>query len=300
LGKVDACQQRLAKISVLLKRFRQSVLTAACSGRLSADWREQHPDAKRSERVGTGDPPEMEIPESWSWFLSRHCFDFVTSGSRGWARYYADTGPFFLRIGNLNHDSIALDLRSVQHVRPPNNAEGKRTRVRRGDLLISITADVGMVALVDKDIGEAYINQHVALVRPNDTFDRPYLAYFLAAKNGGQDQFLKLQRGATKVGLGLDDIKNIWIARPPVSEQEEIVRRVEALLALASQIEARYTKANADVEKLTQSLLAKAFRGELVPQDPNDEPASALLEQIRTADSSAREPDRRKSRIIKG
>ena len=282
LGKVDASQQRLAKIPVLLKRFRQSVLAAACSGRLTADWREENPNAEALSQVGAGEPPDnFDLPNSWEWLLSSHAFDFVTSGSRGWARYYSEDGPIFLRVGNLDHDSIQLDLRSIQHVRPPDNAEGKRTRVQVGDLLVSVTADVGMVALVETDIGEAYINQHVALARPNDIMDKRFLAYFLSAKNGGQHQFLNLQRGATKVGLGLDDIKRIWVARPPLPEQQEIVRRVEGLFALADQLELRLAKARGQVDKLTSSLLARAFAGKLVPQKHTDEPAEELLERIR-------------------
>ena len=68
----------------------------------------------------------------------------------------------------------------------------------------------------------------------------------------------------------------------PLIEQQEIVRRVEALFKKADEIEARYKKAKTFVDKLTQSILAKAFRGELVPQDPNDEPASKLLERIKS------------------
>jgi type I restriction enzyme S subunit len=89
-----------------------------------------------------------------------------------------------------------------------------------------------------------------------------------------------MQRGATKVGLGLDDIRNVLVPMPPLQEQHEIVRRVEALFKIADDIEKRYQKAKAHVDKLTQSILAKAFRGELVPQDPNDEPASELLKRI--------------------
>ena len=76
-------------------------------------------------------------------------------------------------------------------------------------------------------------------------------------------------------------LNEINIPLPPLTEQHEIVRRVEELFALADRIEARYQKAKAQVDKLTQSILAKAFRGELVPQDPNDEPASALLKRIK-------------------
>jgi type I restriction enzyme S subunit len=222
--------------------------------------------------------------------LSEHVFDFVTSGSRGWARYYADAGAIFLRVGNLNHDSIELDLSSIQHVQPPANAEGRRTRVEKGDVLISITADVGMVALVEKDIGEAYINQHVALARPAGKLDQRYLAYFLTARNGGQQQFANLQRGATKVGLGLDDIRSIWIACPPLDEQHEIVRRVEGLFKLADTVEKQVEPATKRAEKITQAILAKAFRGELVPTEAelargegrSYEPASLLLERIKS------------------
>ena len=284
LTKVEACQERLNKIPILLKRFRQSVLAAACSGRLTADWREQNSKVKPAEWLGDGDPPsDFDLPSTWNWLLSTHAFGFVTSGSRGWARYYSDKGAVFLRVGNLNHDSIKLDLRSIQRVSPPVSAEGRRTKVIEGDILISITADVGMVALVEAGLEEAYINQHVALGRPVGNMDRRYLAYFLAAKNGGQVQFLNLQRGATKVGLGLDDIRRIWIARPPLPEQHEIARHIEVLFKIADQIEERYKKAKAYIDKLTQSILAKAFRGELVPQNPNDEPVSELLKRIKKA-----------------
>jgi type I restriction enzyme, S subunit len=79
---------------------------------------------------------------------------------------------------------------------------------------------------------------------------------------------------------------------PPLPEQHEIVRRVEEIFALADQIEARYKKAKEHVDRLTQSILAKTFLGELVPQDPNDEPASELLKRIATAREAAK-PQRR-------
>ena len=97
--------------------------------------------------------------------------------------------------------------------------------------------------------------------------------------------------------LNLTVTKALPIFLPPLAEQQEIVRRVEELFALAEQIEPRYAKAATYVEKLTQSILAKAFRGELVPQDPNDEPASVLLERIRkTAKNGA--PRRKVRRAI--
>lgn len=265
LARVDACRQRLDRIPAILKRFRQSVLAAAISGKLTEEWR-----AERGLLL-----------DSWLSKAGREVFSFITSGSRGWAAYYSDKGARFLRVGNLDHDTINLDLRDIQHVTPPNNAEGKRTRIVLGDILISITADIGMVGYVSEDLGESYINQHLCLARQSGEHSGTYLAYFLASSAGGLAQLTNVQRGATKAGLTLEDIRTLAIQLPSKNEQIEIVRRVEALFAYADRLEARYTAARAQVEKLTPALLAKAFRGELVPQDPNDEPASVLLERIR-------------------
>jgi type I restriction enzyme S subunit len=293
LGIVDACQKRLSKIPTLLKRFRQSVLAAACTGRLTADWRDKNPDVEPAPQLLKRvldqvkqkdiDPsaPDMKLPNTWSFVLSKYLFSFVTSGSRGWAQYYSDEGPLFLRIGNLNHGTIYLDLRSVRSVRPPLGVEGTRTRVQANDILVSITADVGMIALVPENIEEAYINQHISLARPIKGVSPKFISWYLASNEGGLKQFQELQRGMTKVGLGLDDIKSIWVPFPPLEEQHEIVRRVEAFFMFADQIEAHFAKAKARVDQLTQSLLTKAFSGNLVPQDPNDEPASVLLERIK-------------------
>lgn len=296
LHRIDTSKERLDKIPSILKRFRQAVLAAACSGKLTEDWRGKNPLVENAgepvERIKAGSasyrkginttiPHNLEIPGNWSLVISDELFSFVTSGSRGWAKYYCDKGPKFIRMGNLSHDSIGLDFSTLQHVCPPNGVEGTRTRVQKNDILVSITADVGMIAVVPEDIKKAYINQHVALARAIDGIAVNYIAWFLSSKEGGLKQFMELQRGATKVGLGLDDIRSIWVPLPPLEEQHEIVRRVEALFRKADAIEVHYQKAKHYFDKLTQAVLAKAFRGELVPQDPDDEPASVLLDRIR-------------------
>ncbi len=263
LPKVKHAQARLAKIPGIVKKFRQSVLAAACSGRLTEDWREG-----------------KDLPE-WKEALSGTLLSFVTSGSRGWAKYYSETGALFLRIGNLDHFTVNLDLSKKQYVNPPQNSEGRRTRVQANDILISITADVGMIGLIPENFEEAYINQHISLARPNKEVYAPFLAWYLASSEG-QSQFQEMQRGATKVGLGLDDIKNVKVPLPPLEEQHEIVRRVEKLFALADSLEAKYSNAMQRVAKIEQALLAKAFRGELAPPDPHDEPAEVLLQRILT------------------
>jgi type I restriction enzyme S subunit len=309
LGKVAACQRRLAKIPALLKRFRQSVLAAACSGRLTADWREACPDARfvvppsggpkarggPRERVATNQNAEADqvmsdVPNAWQVTRLGELTALVTSGSRGWAEYYADSGSIFIRAQNISTD--ALDLGDVAYVQLPQRAEGLRTRVRRDDILVTITgANVTKSALVRGEIADAYVSQHVALVRLVDPSNAPFLFLWIISPSQGRRQLLAAAYGQGKPGLNLGNIQDVVCALPPLPEQREIVRRAESLFALADRIEARFAEAKAQVDRLTQALLAKAFRGELVPQDPNDEPASALLERVGA--QSQRPPPRR-------
>jgi type I restriction enzyme S subunit len=115
-------------------------------------------------------------------FLSHDLFYFVTSGSRGWAQHYSNDGAIFIRVGNLDRHTISLNFKSAQRVQPPLGAEGTRTRVYPKDILISITADIGMIALVHENIPKAYINQHVALARPAKNLYAPYLAWYRLSK----------------------------------------------------------------------------------------------------------------------
>jgi type I restriction enzyme S subunit len=121
-----------------------------------------------------------------------------------------------------------------------------------------------MVGVVPADIGEAYVNQHVAIARPQRGLNPWYLAAFVAAPLFGQAQLDALQRGATKAGLGLNDIRSLCIPLPPLGEQDEIVRRLDQLLSLADRIDERIDVAGARIDRNSRALLAKAFRGDLV------------------------------------
>jgi len=203
-----------------------------------------------------------ELPEGWAVASTADLFTFVTSGSRGWAQYYAESGALFLRIANLDHDNIAIDLTEKKYVQPPPSAEGTRTRVKIGDLLVSITADVGMIGLVQRDLGEAYINQHIALARPAKGIDREYLAWYLTSREG-QVQLRDLQRGATKVGLGLDDIRAIRLPLAPIEEQHRIVHKVEELFAKVDGCRARLATLPGILTRFRQAVLAAACEGRL-------------------------------------
>ena len=272
------------------------------SGKLTEDWRKQHPNVEPASKLldrilaerrakwnGKGHYKEPakpdvsdlpQLPPHWAWCLTDALFSFVTSGSRGWARYYSDQGPLFLRVGNLDHDSIRLDLNNLQRVKPPIGVEGTRTKVERGDILISITADVGMIAVVPAGLDDAYINQHVSLARPLTGFCREYLAWYLAARDGGQKMFLQLQRGATKVGLGLDDIRAVPVPLPPLAEQEEIVAEVERRLSVIDELETAVEANLTRSDRLRQSILSQAFSGKLSSQQCYNQDVTARFGRV--------------------
>ncbi len=200
---------------------------------------------------------------NWASVPGAALFRFITSGSRGWAKHYAEKGSTFIRVGNLNRNSIDLDLDEVQFVEPPKGAEGERTRVRPGDLLISITADIGMVAVAAEGLGAAFVNQHVAIARPKKDIESRYLAWFIASESNGQKQLQALQRGATKLGLGLDDIRSLLFPLPGITTQRRIVAKLEELFSELDAGVAALCRAQRRLARYRQALLQAAVTGEL-------------------------------------
>ena len=128
-------------------------------------------------RVGYKQTEVGVIPADWEIVNLRRLSDFITSGSRGWARYYADRGALFVRSQNIRDGR--LDFLDRQFVNPPAGSEGDRTRLKFSDFLITITGNsVGNVALVEQELGEAYISQHVGLVRLSDPSRGAYIFRF--------------------------------------------------------------------------------------------------------------------------
>src|ERR1035437_1475730 len=168
-----------------------------------------------------------DIPQHWGVRRLKSLCRFVTSGSRGWARYYADSGSIFLRIGNISTTSVELRLKRITYVTPPADAEGERTRVLPDDLLLSITAQIGAVGIVPEGLGEAFVNQHTALIRLRRGAVLPrWVAYGLLSQFG-KDQCQLLTNGGTKVGLTLDDVRCLVVLLPPFDEQVRIVNGIE-------------------------------------------------------------------------
>ncbi|MDC7126265.1 MAG: restriction endonuclease subunit S [Spirochaetales bacterium] len=273
----------LKKAQEQLKIYRQAVLKKAFEGELTKEWREK----------------QTNLPEKWEWVKSGDLFSFVTSGSRGWSKYYSDEGSLFIRVTNLNFNTLDLDLRPSknQYVKLPyNKTEGLRTKVYEGDFLFSITGYLGMFAIAPK-LEDAYVNQHVSLCRPKDGFDKKYFGYWIVSESGGIKHFNLKNKGAVKAGLNLDDLKTIPVPLPSsIQEQHQIVREIESRLSVCDKVEQNITKALDKAEALRQSILKKAFEGELLTkaeiarckQEADYEPASVLLERIQKEKTCAK------------
>ena len=159
--------------------------------------------------------------------------------------------------------------------------ESQEIMLQENDILLAKDgAGIGKIGIVKNLTTQATVNSSLLVIRSLEAFLAKYLFYFLS---GPELQNIAKERitGSATPHLFQKDIKKFILSVPPLEEQHEIVRRVEALFKIADQIEERYKKGRAYVDKLTQSILAKAFRGELVPQDPNDEAASELLNRIK-------------------
>ena len=192
----------------------------------------------------------------------REMSSLVTSGSRGWAQYYADCGARFIRITDLTRNGIQLKKDSIQYVILPEKAEGKRSRLLDGDVLVSITADLGSIALVPENIDEAYINQHIAMIRFNNPSHGEFMAWYLRSE-WGQKDLLKNKRGGGKLGLGLDDIRDTPV--PVISDDtaQQIVAYINNRLSVCENIEKTMENALSQAEAMRQSILKDVFEGSL-------------------------------------
>lgn len=181
--------------------------------------------------------------------------DFLTSGSRGWAAFYANSGRMFLRIQNVGRNRLLLD--DVQYVQVEDSAESRRTATQPGDVLVTVTADLGRTAVIPEGFGPAHINQHIVLLRSTQ-IEPLFLSQFLASP-AGQRQFTAKNRAAVKAGLNFDDIKSVKIVTPPRPLQKKFADaclRIERFAAdLVSREEA--------TDSLFSALVQRAFRGEL-------------------------------------
>lgn len=314
----------LDRLPALLDQLRQSVLAAAFRGDLTKAWREAHPDVEPAEKLlerirterrrrweedlrAKGKDPKKakyvepapveteglpELPEGWAWAS----LEAVTDPARV-IRYgilmpgpNIENGIPYVKVRNMRGDVVDMEsvLRTTQEIH--NKFRG--AELADGDLLVSIRGTWGRVAVVPSALAGGNVTQDTARIAPLSVH-RDYLAWELRAPHS-QHFWNGVAKGVAVRGVNIEDLRKTPVAVPSLAEQAEVARVVADLLKPKEDALTRVSRlAQTRLAALEQSLLAKAFRGELVPQDPNDEPASVLLERIRAERAEAGEAPRR-------
>lgn len=278
-ARIDKAIAAKRRVVALLRESRSAIIDALVLGREQTDR-------------ATSDKPWLEtVPADWTWRRCRTLTTFVSSGSRGWAAFYADEGAIFLQSGNLGRN-LELKLAGAQRVKLPHAAtEGLRTKVKSNDLLVCITgALTGNVAFVpDLWTDEAYVNQHVALVRPNSCeVDPEFLAYALKSLPS-QIQFRGSEYGGTKQGLGLDEVKNVEILIPPKPHQREVVSQIRKETRSIDFAVARVEREIALLHEFRTRLVADVVTGQVDVRAVADGLPDAPEAAIDLADESGEE-----------
>ncbi len=267
MPRIDSAKKRLEKIPAILKRFRQSVLTAAVTGKLTEKWREEHP--------GMAEWEDMILHDVIS---NNGIFD-GPFGSNLKTSDYVDSGVRVIRLENIEHLEFLEE--KAAYISDEKYETLLKHTVNEGDIIFSSFISERLRACILPQLTtKAIAKADCFCIRVNA---EKSIAKFLLLALVSFDSYKKLidqVHGATRPRVNLTQLKRLLLSIPPFDEQKEIVRQVDKLFALADKVEEHYQKARVQVDALAQSVLAKAFRGELVPEDPDDEPAEKLLQRI--------------------
>ncbi len=275
---LDAGVAALERVRANLKRYRAAVLKAAVEGKLTEDWRAQHPDTEPAsvllDRILTdrrchweqaqlakfaeagrqppsgwqksyGEPVEPDLtdvptfPESWCVAGIEQLTSTITSGSRDWSQYYGRGSGTFLMAQNVRMGRLDLSFR--QAVDPPENSRDRaRSQIEQGDILITIVgANTGDVCRAPSSLPEHYVCQSVALARPLQPAIARFVEAYMTSHDNGQRQFRRYIYGAGRPHLSFDQIKMTAVLLPPLEEQAVIVSEVERRLSIVDEIEAQ-------------------------------------------------------------
>lgn len=315
---LDAGMAALERVLEKLKLYRASVLKAAVDGTLTAEWRAQHPDiepatqllesilaerrrrweedqlakfkegeepprnwrARYKEPVAPDTDGLQDVPIGWTVASMDMLMTRITSGSRDWQQFYGAGSGTFIMAENVRPG--LFDRRVRQAVNPPaTDPSCQRSLVQMDDLLVTIVgANTGDVCRVPEPLPEHYVCQSVALMRPVESQVSKYLDCYCNSSSGAQLHYSRYIYGAGRPHLSFDQLRMTPVLLPSLAEQAVIVDAIEDQLSVTSHIEADIAAKLKAAQSLRHAILRHAFTGRLVPQDPNDEPASELLKRI--------------------
>jgi type I restriction enzyme, S subunit len=301
IERLASIRTRISRVSAILKRFRQAVLVAACSGRLTIDWRESHGDIATArdlirqilddrthryhvtrrmsgvngnklpkppknlvrQQVANNDLPE--IPDTWEWVCWDDLADWITYGFTRPMPHVPQGVPI---ITATNVRDGFIDFSNCEYTTSQAFAElSEKDKPRRNEILITKDGAIrGRAALVETD-DRFCVSQAVAVVRFGGlTAYEPFLLRVIQSRFT-QNLIEEESMGTAIPHISITNFGRFAVPLPPLPEQKEIVRRVKALFHLAHTIEGRLSLATESMKKLTQAVFAKAFRGELVPTE---------------------------------
>ena len=321
LARANAARERLGKLPSIVKRFRQSVLAAACAGRLTEDWRARHPELQvpsiPSTNAGTvnarrrganlsGDQDllvddEMPaLPDLWTYARVDRLIEPGTVITYGIVLPGPETpgGVPYVRQQDIENGHVLVE--QLRRTSPEIAGRHERSRLQAGDVLLCIIRNL-RVAVVPEGIDGANLTQGTVRIRARSDFLlNSYLAAYLASPQA-QGWMKRRYFGMDMPRINVEDARAVPVALPSPEEQREIVLRVRNLFDLADAIERRVGVSIARADRLIQATLAKAFRGELVPTEAevarnegrDYEPASALLERLRARPMTPQPENRR-------
>jgi type I restriction enzyme S subunit len=320
MQRVEVSQARLEKLPGLLKRFRQAVLTAAVSGRLTETWRAEQLELRaaadalealqlsrvsqartlkaKSELAEIFNIAEQgnhfELPDTWQFVALDK---LATSFNYGTSAKSENAGEVpVLRMGNLQGGKI--DWSDLKYT--SSKKEIEQYTLTAGDVLFNRTNSPELVGKTSIYRGEqpAIFAGYLIRIKTAPELNPEYLNYCLNSSYARQYCWDVKTDGVSQSNINAQKLSRFEVPFCSLEEQLEIVRQVNHYFELAVQLEARFEQAAATVEQLPQALLAKAFSGLLVPQDPNDEPAGVLLERIKFATNILPAKATRKTRTI--
>ena len=207
--------------------------------------------------------------------------ELVTSGSRDWAQYYSVDGSIFVRMTNIRRGSIVLNLQDLRYVSVPKSSrDGFRTKLEYGDILVSITAELGKIGLVLDDLNDAYINQHLALIRPFTFLSSHFISHYLTTPQA-QKRLNRLNDSGAKSGLNLSTLKSFKVYLPEKAEQKKIADFLTSVDTKISQLTEKHRLLKDYKKGVMQQIFSQKIRfkdddGNAFP-DWEEKPLSRML-----------------------
>lgn len=308
-GQLEVIKISMEKIPFLLKNFRQQVLTQAVTGKLTEEWREGKElissisqiieNRKKyydnnliaNKQKGLKIPKKLDntefessefsitnkIPSYWNQANLKNIADLITDGEHATPKRTED-GYYLLSARNVQNGYLSLS--NVDYVPEDEYLRIKnRCNPEYKDILISCSGTVGRVSMVPENLQFVMVRS-AALVKFQSNTQISKFIEFVLRSNFGQSQILNLQKSTAQANLFLAPIGRIIVPLPSLEEIQQIVSRVESLFAKADAIEEKYKNLKTKIETLPQTILHKAFKGELSEQLETDGDARDLLEEI--------------------